>query len=88
MATLQKTIVVPTEKKVDVTLPAYFKTVAHDYKIVSENEIWVVYRGFQDKNFGIEKMKNRNLDTILSYEPSTEQEFNEAFDTVLSYMKR
>ena len=69
---------------VQIELPAYYKTIAHQFKIISEKHCICVTIGADN----IQIMKaHAQLPFDVKAIESTEQEFNDAFMRVMSELK-
>ena len=75
---------VETTEKVQIELPAYYKDVAHQYKIISEESCICVTIGVN--NICIQKA-HAELPFNIGAVPSTENEFNDAFMQVSQELK-
>lgn len=63
-------------------LPAYFKSIAHNVKVISENEcLWVT----NDRDIKTHDMPAFYIDS--DYEPSTPEEFNAALANAIRHIK-
>ena len=78
--TIKKTIT----EEVELTFPAYRKSVAHHVKLISEKESIVITRGHKDEYFSIDYRNYLPTEWINETE-ATEQEFNESMNMVLHY---
>jgi len=71
-------------EKVQIELPAYYKTIAHQIKIISEKYCICVTIGVDN----IQIMKaHAQLPFDIKANESTEQEFNDAFMETMSKLK-
>jgi len=66
---------------VEIKLPAYYKTIAHQYKIISEKHCICI-----TLNDGIQKLHAELPFDVKAIE-STETEFNDAFMETMSKLK-
>ena len=65
------------------SLPSYFKSSAHDIKIISETEnIWITNK--RDIQTGCDAIYNIHGESI--YKPSTPEEFNAAFEAAINHI--
>jgi len=76
--TIKKTI----EKKVNIEVPYYAKSLCYAYKVIAENDVLCV----QFYGSGTPRLQTENYfsDMILDGEPITKQEFNEIYNEVLT----
>jgi hypothetical protein len=75
---------VDTIEKINIELPAYYKTLAHQFKIISEQYCIFVTQGIN--NISIQKSHSELPFNVNAIE-STEQEFNDAFMNVSQQLK-
>ena len=71
-------------EKVQIELPAYYKTIAHQFKIISEQHCICVTVGANTVKM---ETAHAELPFNVSATESTETEFNDAFMQVMSKLK-
>ncbi len=71
------------DREVEITLPAYQKSNCHFWKIISEKEVIKITE--LDNWNGIDQSTIAAAYTSTN-EPSTEEEFNEAYKRVLTFL--
>jgi hypothetical protein len=71
-------------EKVKIQLPAYYKTIAHEFKIIDQHHCICVTHA--SNNVQIQKTYSE-LPMNMRAEKSTEAEFNDAFMKVMSELK-
>ena len=79
------TVTESTEKEVEVSLPAYRKSICHFYRVLSEDDCIIITD--LGGHYGINQTQSSTAFRDTNVE-SSEAEFNEAFDRVLKLLKK